>query len=377
MRITFVGPSVGTIAGGTETTIRELARVLAEDHAVSILTGRSRAKPSLPYEDPPNVNMVTVPYWPRFTPANAFASRLLRGLDPYRLESLSFFASFLLSPRARRVVESADVISTHFRTDSELFSAWASRRRVASVFHVQGSDLGRWFKLLDRSTRYVAVGDHARITLERKTGIRMHGSIPPGIPDSFLTATRSEQDEILFVGRLQPSKRADWAIRVYREISKEFPTTRMTIVGDGPARRRLEDLVSAYGLQGRVAFAGEISHTTVSEYYTRSKLLLMPSMLETFALVPLEAMACGCAVLASDVPSLRASAAPAVFAPPEDLEAWIELAKDLLASPEKRRAMSEAGRAWARSFGWRRVARTYERELRLAAEAMRSAPSAD
>jgi len=64
MKICFVNPSIGTIAGGSETIIHQFAEHLGKRHEVTILTGKSRYKPvqkdllDAPYE------VLTTPFWP-------------------------------------------------------------------------------------------------------------------------------------------------------------------------------------------------------------------------------------------------------------------------------------------------------------------------
>lgn len=372
MKICFVNPSVGTTAGGTETTIRELARVLSERHEVWVLTGRSGFKETTPFEPRDRVRVLAVPYWPRFSPPNRLVTLALRWLDPYRIESASFFAATLADRKARRLLASSDVISTHFRVDSELFSFWARRKGVPSVFHAQGANLGNWFKIFDRSTRYVGVGELARASLEAKSGIKMHATVHPGIPEQLLARPRREADEVLFVGRLQPSKRADWAIRVFERITKDFPSLALTIVGDGPSRKDLEALAAELGVRERVRFTGEIPHEKVWDHYSRAKVLLVPSALESYSLVPLEAMAAGCPVIASDSLAMRESARPALFVPPEDMEAWVRATAELLQSAANRAKLAESCRTWAEAHGWRKIADAYEGELEAARRSLLS-----
>lgn len=367
-----MNPTVGTTAGGSETTIRELARLLSERHEVWILTGKSRSKPSIPINPPGPTRIVEVPYWPRFSPPNHATHRIFNWLDPYHIESLTFFLAAMASRRARSLLASVDVISTHFRVDSELFSGVAEHLGVASVFHVQGADLGRWFRFLDRSTRYVGVSEHSRRSLEARTGVRMHSTVTPGVPEILFKQDRDERKEILFVGRLQPSKRADWAVRVFSRVAQEFPEHVLEIVGDGPSRRELEDLVKALSLERRTRFRGELSYNQVWPFYASAMVLLMPSKYETYALVPLEAMAAGVPVIASDVESLRLSASAAVFAPPEDLSTWATSLGRLLRSNEARQDCSDRGRQFASRKRWSDTAREYEKELLLAKEDLSS-----
>ncbi len=94
----------------------------------------------------------------------------------------------------------------------------------------------------------------------------------------------------------------------------------------------------------------------------------MPSGAEGFGLPVIEALACGAAVVASDIPAMRESGGPAAaFVPVGDVGAWSDLVAKLLADPAA--APLRADRlAWAGRFTWTAhaeiIARAYHRLLR-------------
>ena len=84
----------------------------------------------------------------------------------------------------------------------------------------------------------------------------------------------------------------------------------------------------------------------------------------------LEAMACGTPIIVSDNLGFRSvidGGAEAVMVPKDDPVAWADTTLALIADPERRRAMGEAGLAKAARFAWPRIARrelaVYERVL--------------
>jgi D-inositol-3-phosphate glycosyltransferase len=113
---------------------------------------------------------------------------------------------------------------------------------------------------------------------------------------------------LLFVGRIQPLKGLDVAVRALAAL--DHPRARLVVVGgpsgpDGDAEfDRVRALVSGLGLGGRVQFVAPQRHELLSTYYRAADVCLVPSRSESFGLVALEAAACGTPVVASAVGGL-------------------------------------------------------------------------
>jgi D-inositol-3-phosphate glycosyltransferase len=114
---------------------------------------------------------------------------------------------------------------------------------------------------------------------------------------------------VLFVGRIQPLKGADLAVRALADVSNS--RTRLVIVGgpsgpDGAAEvAALHSLVAELGLEHRVQFVAPQPHADLADYYRAADVCVVPSRTESFGLVALEAAACGTPVVAANVGGLR------------------------------------------------------------------------
>jgi glycosyltransferase involved in cell wall biosynthesis len=102
---------------------------------------------------------------------------------------------------------------------------------------------------------------------------------------------------IVSVGRLVPWKRVDQLI----EIVAAHPSIGLAIVGDGPERARLEEIVSALGLHGRVHFTGRLGRPATLALISAADLFVLNSTYEGFPHVVLEALGLGIPVLATAV----------------------------------------------------------------------------
>jgi D-inositol-3-phosphate glycosyltransferase len=118
----------------------------------------------------------------------------------------------------------------------------------------------------------------------------------------------TDRPVLLFVGRIQPLKGPDVAIRALAALGR--PDALLLVVGgasgaqgDGETARALE-LVADLDLQDQVWFVPPQPHHILSTYYRAADVVLVPSRSESFGLVALEAAACGIPVVASAVGGL-------------------------------------------------------------------------
>jgi len=113
---------------------------------------------------------------------------------------------------------------------------------------------------------------------------------------------------VLFVGRIQPLKAPDLAVRALAELGRDDAL--LVIVGgasgeDGNGElQRVRDLARALELDDRVQFVSPRPHHILSSYYRAADVVIVPSRSESFGLVALEAAACGVPVVASAVGGL-------------------------------------------------------------------------
>jgi D-inositol-3-phosphate glycosyltransferase len=118
---------------------------------------------------------------------------------------------------------------------------------------------------------------------------------------------------LLFVGRLQPLKGPDVAVRTLAEVRRAVPDAQLRIIGgtsgsghgaSGPDELRA--LATELGVASAVRFDPALAQDRLAEAYREADVLVVPSRSETFGLVALEAQASGLPVVAADVPGLQA-----------------------------------------------------------------------
>lgn len=139
--------------------------------------------------------------------------------------------------------------------------------------------------------------------------------IPMGtdLNDTFVPnpAIKRLSNQLLFVGRLVEKKGVKYLLHALQEVCKTLPNTRLVIAGSGPLRASLEKLTADLGLSSQVTFTGRLEHAELVRLYQESAAAVFPFVqakdgdMEGLGLVMVEAMGCGCPVLASDLPAIR------------------------------------------------------------------------
>jgi glycosyltransferase involved in cell wall biosynthesis len=110
---------------------------------------------------------------------------------------------------------------------------------------------------------------------------------------------------LLTVKRLHPVGGHDVLLRAMAELVRLVPNVRLIIAGDGELRGELERLSVSLGLESRVRFVGQVDNRDLPRYYAAADLFVLPSRIESWGTVMLEALACGTRVVATDTAGAR------------------------------------------------------------------------
>lgn len=168
---------------------------------------------------------------------------------------------------------------------------------------------------------------------------------------------------IIFVGRLVEYKRVQDIIGALPGILKQFPGARLDIVGVGPYAATLRGLVEKKGLGYAVNFLGHIPHhQTVLDRIAQSTVFCLPSIVEGFGMVTLEAMSLGVPFVNADLAVTReiTKGRGGFFFPSGDSQQLAEAVLSLLRNSNLASRLGQDGRARAKNFGWEVIARQTE-----------------
>jgi colanic acid/amylovoran/stewartan biosynthesis glycosyltransferase WcaL/AmsK/CpsK len=154
---------------------------------------------------------------------------------------------------------------------------------------------------------------------------------------------------ILSVARLVEEKGLEFGLRALRELRESVPATsfKYDVIGDGPLRGRLQQVIDRLGLGDSVQLLGAKSQNDVIEALRASDMLLAPSIAEALPVSLMEAHAVGLPVLATQVGSVDQIVQHGIsgfLVPPGDVAALYRGLTDLMESAEKRAEMGQRGR---------------------------------
>lgn len=230
------------------------------------------------------------------------ANYWLSGLAGHRVKhelDLPLVSTFhtLARVKAEASPEEVSCDEPHRRAEAEA-SVMACSEVVLASCTVEAEQLAALYETDPARVRVVAPGvDHAFFG----PGDRMQARRALGLP--------SDAPVILFVGRIQPLKGADVALRALA-VMRQHPRAQLVVVG-GPSGphgdehlRYVHDLAERLAIAERVRFVDPQPHELLSTHYRAADVCIVPSRSESFGLVALEAAACGTPVVASSVGGL-------------------------------------------------------------------------
>ena len=179
---------------------------------------------------------------------------------------------------------------------------------------------------------------------------------------------------LLFVGRIQPLKGADVAVRAFALLSRSLPSAKLVVVG-GPSGPRgdaevatLHKTADELGLAESVVFVRPQPHELLSTFYRAADCCLVPSRSESFGLVALEAAACGTPVVAAAVGGLTTlveHGRTGYLVEDGDAEAYARFAAEICTDPLLQAALGAGGALMASDYSWsitaRRLSSLYDR----------------
>ena len=338
------------ISGGSETYARELARALAR-------VGRHEYDALVPTIAPDTADGLPSAVVPEYRASRTISGRLL--------------AMAAASARPRRLRErlaGADVV--HYALTVPV--PWVDGPTVLTLLDVQHLDLPAMFprgerlfrrlaydRAARRATRVIVISEWVRTRVVERLGLdpeRVHAVHLGTDRERFAPDPRVEREDFLYYpARPWPHKNHARLFEAFALLRQEHPELRLVLTGAGDERSPLPAGVESLGdvpLQERIAL------------YQRARALVFPSLYEGFGLPPVEAMACGCPVAASNAASLpEVVGDAAVLFDPYDVDA---IAAGVDEAFRRSDELAVRGRERAGRFTWDATAHAHDDVYELA-----------
>jgi glycosyltransferase involved in cell wall biosynthesis len=365
--------------------VHELARRLAADHEIHVLA--PHAKDCKTHEVMDGVEVHRFHYLPARFETLAYSSGMLPGLRrrPWRILALPIFlfAEWLATLRLLRT-QRFDAVHAHWLLPHGLIALMARaccgyRPSVLCTSH--GADLyglrGGLARSLQRyvlrHSEHVTVVSRAMLEhLRAELGSAGECSVLPMGVDTQIRfvppLSPISRSGLLFVGRLADKKGIHVLLEAMATI-KDLPDLSLHVIGSGPEEARLKQVCARLKLDKIVDFVGPLPNKDLPPWYQRSAALVFPSVVtaygdqEGLGLVPVEALACGCPVLASDLPAVKdviRDRETGLLFPAGDARQLAETLHVLLWDEKLRARLAVQGRAYAQeNFDWNHIAARY------------------
>ncbi len=119
--------------------------------------------------------------------------------------------------------------------------------------------------------------------------------------------SRADAPVVVCIGRMVKRKGQDTLVKAWPAVLRELPDARLLLVGEGPYRKRVEELARSLGVADSVIFTGRVPQEEMPAHFDAGDVFAMPCRtrlfgleVEAFGIVYLEAAACGLPVITGD-----------------------------------------------------------------------------
>jgi phosphatidylinositol alpha-1,6-mannosyltransferase len=303
---------------------------------------------------------------PLLVPTPAITRRVVRTAREHGCDRVWFGAAAPLGLMAAALRERAGVVRTVATTHGH--EVWwsalpGSRRALRRIGET--NDVVTYLGEYCRSRIARPLTPPARARMRRLTPGVDDTVFRPGAGGALVRDQHGlgERPVIVCVSRMVARKGQDVLVRAMPQVLARVPDAALLVVGDGPARRRVERLADRQGVAASVVFTGRVPWARTPAYYDAGTVFCMPTRTRLLGLEPealgicyLEAAATGLPVVAGNsggAPDAVLNGVNGVVVDGRDPRAVAEACLDLLLDDARAARYAAAGRAWvSREWRW-------------------------
>jgi len=222
--------------------------------------------------------------------------------------------------------------------------ALKNSEKIIAVSQSTKKDLISLFKVQEEKIDVISWGVSSKYhVIEDKEEVRS-SLIKYNLPEKF----------ILFVGTLEPRKNIKRLIEAYYIISAQ---AHLVIVGKrGWFYKEIFQRIKELKLENKIIFLDYVPGKDLPSLYNKAICFIYPSLYEGFGLPPLEAMACGCPVITSNISSLpEVVGNAAILVNPYKIDEITSALRKILTNEGLQQEFKKKGLAQAQKFSWRKT----------------------
>ncbi|MDK2781514.1 MAG: hypothetical protein PWR13_542 [Archaeoglobi archaeon] len=278
MKIAYITPRFYPDIGGVETHVYEIARRIAREFEVEVLTTDPAGK--LPEVEE------------------------IEGLKIRRFRSLAPGDAYFFSPSLRRFLKEHakdyDLIHAHnFHALPAFYAGISKPRRFVLTPHYHGHGhsffrnlLFRFYrvyagKIFEFADAVICVSEFEKELVLRDFKVKgVVEVIPNGVNFDFMEKKKKEK-KILFVGRIEKYKGLEFVVKALEYL----PEFELEVVGKGSYKPKIVKLAKRLGVLERMKFYQDLSREDLVRKYAEASVLVLPSKFEAYGLVVAEALA--------------------------------------------------------------------------------------
>lgn len=312
MKILFV--SSGTLysdnnpfeRGGAQSQIYGISKEMVKKGHEVYITGRLNYLAEFGYESIDGIQFVNIklPKLPFFCKGHMYntgsallysreVAKMIEQIDPDVISLNERFSAYFPSK-----LETPKIFTTHNPDAMDYYRTFAvENHRLNYLFFDAKKKVEE--SVMVNSDIIIALNKNIQNYLINKgfTNIRC---IPNGV-DAAKYTNKSDENFILYAGRLDRVKGITYLIEAFNQISNIYDT-KLLIIGSGPYESQLKRLAKSLRIDNRVYFIPMVDKYKLRDYLSKCTVFVLPSLFETFGIVCIEAMASGKPVIASDIP---------------------------------------------------------------------------
>lgn len=314
MKILLLSQFFSTTKGGGEYVFSIIAKKLAEnEHEVWVITNKIKDENYVAHK---NIKLIFVPpdleykggLPPSFIDNIRYIVNAVKvGLKILRKENIDLIHSNNFSPALGGGILSFLTSKPHVTSIWDIFSLcgkgywkkWAKQEGVSKIYPLIGP-LFEKFILKMQCKAIHTISDASKEDLQNYGAKKPIWVIPPSIETIQMDENQISK-QFVYIGRLVFYKNLLVLLKAINIINKIYPEIKLVIVGGGPEKKNLMNLVKEMNLRSNIEFKGYVSAEEKTKLLSQSQALLFPSLCEGFGLVILEAFSQKKPVLVSNI----------------------------------------------------------------------------